>query len=158
MKRIVILACFVLILGNIFGQQSQSVLTYKELGFSIIPLEDKNTLGVVLYSFLPPIKGFAANLNIVIQLYEGSMKEYAKLSEEQIINMGWKLIESKIVNESEYRLEYSGMQENLNFHWLARIIRKGNKYFVITCTSLEDQYKQYVKKFETSLDSFKLIL
>ena len=77
-------------------------------GFSIEALdaESGSNAATPLMIFLPGTDGFAPNINVNIQPYPQSMKEYAALSRSQFGEMKWKVITEKMISDTEWMVEY----------------------------------------------------
>jgi hypothetical protein len=153
------LAVFVLILIcalPAFGQAGGSSLSYSGLGFSMKPLEAKKeaTLGVILYTMLPPTFDFAPNVNVMVQEYAGSLADYKALSDQQIVEMGLSIVKSEIVGGAEFVMEYKGKQNDLDLHFLVRAIPSGSRYYLVTGTTLEKQWRGISKQIRDCVESF----
>lgn len=150
---------FICVAAGVFGQEEPSILRYSELGFSITPLEvvDDTPQLMVLHSFLPADHGFAPNINVMIQQYDGTLADYKVFSEKQLAQQGWTVLKSKMVTESDLWIEYTGAVDDKEFHWLVRVVQGNGKVYLITATSLKNQYRKYAVQLETSLKSFALV-
>lgn len=127
-------------------------------GFSIEPLEAPvgNTTTTALATFLPATGGFAPNINVQIQPYPGSIADYAKLSQGQFDQMGWKSLSEKFVGSNEWIAEYSGPMQGNNLHFYARALSQNGKVYLVTGTASETQWPTVGPTIRQHVDSFKL--
>ena len=111
------------------------------------------TAGQVAHFYLDVSDGFAPNVNIQKQQYQASLEDYKNLSLTQFKQLNWKVIGSSIIN-NQLVMEYSGLMENLNFHFYTRAFKKGNFIYIATGTSLQTQWPKVSKKLKQSVNSF----
>ncbi len=104
---------------------------------------------------LPYDQGFAPNVNVQVQVYQGSMEAYVQLSEEQFRALNWKLIK-KGVTENKALFEYAGEYNGRAMHWYTEAIRRGDRVYLITATTLEAQWSSYGSRLIASVQSFRL--
>lgn len=111
--------------------------------------------GQVFQHYLPAADGFAANVNLQIQPFEGSMDEYIELSNEQFEQLDFAVVDmSRGDNEVIY--EYRGRLQNTDLHWYSRVIKQGNYYYVVTATALESRWDTERDQLIDSVNSFSL--
>ena len=129
--------------------------TFNQAGFSIDVLDAKaNSAGSQrLIMMLPASNGFSANVNVQIQPYPGSLKDYKKLSEAQFTQMGLKTI-SISENENKVYWEYSGNVQGKNLHFYAKIIKVDNLFYLATGTDLESNWPKTSKNIRSVVNSF----
>ncbi len=136
---------------------SEDLLHFKESGFSIAPLEGKTdpTAYTPLKMLLPATDSFAPNVNVRIQPYNGTIKQYADLSKKQFIAA--KLtVQSETVTQTSVVWEYSGTMQGHNLHWYAKAERGNGKVYLVTATAKESQWNDVAAKLKACVNSFKL--
>lgn len=139
------------------ADKSDTRLHFKKNGFSIAPLEGKSDSApyVVIMMFLPGSEAFSPNVNVSIQPYSGSIKEYADLSKKQFKAGKFTVVSEKLSSTSVV-WEYTGMAQGRQLHWYAKAERKDGKVYLVTATSTESQWKTLSAKLKVCVDSFKL--
>ena len=132
-------------------------LHFKENGFSIAPLEGKTDTEIYqsLMMFLPPSEGFAPNVNVEVQPYKGSMREYTNLSKQQFKTAKLTVL-NETITEKSVVFEYSGLFQGRELHWYAKPELTVEKMYLVTATSTEPQWKTVATKLKTCVNSFKL--
>jgi hypothetical protein len=111
--------------------------------------------GQVFYYFLPTHNEFAANVNLQIQSFQGSLGEYDTITRQQFDQAGVTLIDGrKTGNELVY--EYAGDMNGRALHWYARAIKSGNSIYLVTATALKDRWDLESKALIASVQSFRL--
>jgi len=135
---------------------SQDVIDYKSLGFTFSPPVFESTAsGQVIMAFAPASNAFAANVNVQIQPFAGTLLDYDKLTKAQLQAEKFKaLVEKKLGNELFY--EYTGSMSGRDMHWAVRAIKKDAQIYLITATALESEWEASSITLLGSLDSFKL--
>lgn len=110
-----------------------------------------------LMMFLPATDGFGPNINVNIQPYNGSVKDYAKLSTGQFEQMKWKVITGEVIGENEWRVEYTGaLKAGEQLHFYARALAKDGHVYLVTATAKESQWAAVGAKLRKHVDSMKL--
>ena len=107
-------------------------------------------------SFLPAQDGFAPNVNVVIQPFPGTIKDYVSLSKAQFEEMKWSIISERTASDTEWIAEYSGSMQQTSLHWYARAILKSGKVYLVTATASESAWKTVADSLRKSVDSFQL--
>ena len=148
-KTIALFLC--LFLANVAFAESK----YENNQFSINALVGENIATQPLMMFLSVSEGFASNVNVQVQQYPNSLKEYAKLSIKQFNQLNFKVLQNK-QTETNLVFEYSGIMQGNNFHWYAIALKKGNNVYLVTATSMESQWKIHSKTLIECVKSFKL--
>jgi hypothetical protein len=131
-------------------------LVFPQYGFQIDPLDAKFS-GVTtqaLCMYLPPHGGLPASVNVLIEPYPGSFREYTAMSRQQFDSAGFKMI-VETSTDSEWKLEYTGTVKGVALHWYARAIFAPQKVTVVTATALESEWKTVAPLLRPSVDSFK---
>ena len=80
-------------------------------GFQIDALDatpSTSTPTTVLEMFLPVTESFAPNINVQIQPYTGTIKDYVTLSKSQFEQMKWKVVSDTQTGDNEWNVEYTG--------------------------------------------------
>lgn len=158
MKIISINKTIILALSFLVSFAHAQTLEFPKSGFSITGLDsvpNKNVGAKVIQMFLPPQNGFAANVNVVIQPYTGTMKEYKKLSEAQFKQTGLTLLSIK-QNDNSVSFEYTGVMQGILLKWYSIAHKKENIVYLITATSPKIDWEKNKKKLINSVNSFKL--
>ena len=100
----------------------------------------------------------AANINIQIQPFTGTMKEYMDVSRaqfEQIFDKGWKILSEKQDGEKAWSCELAGTAKGKDYHFYARAVREGSKVYLITATALQEEWGSAGEKMRRHVDAFK---
>jgi hypothetical protein len=146
------------------GRPAVQAAPYKDAryGFSIVPpafqAVDAVSITPVMF-FAAPEKGFAANLNVVVQTTPLTAKEYAELSRGQFEQMGLKINSEKAVKvagRDGFLWDYEGKTQGLNLHWLALAVADKGRVFLLTATATADGFETHEKAFRAALQSFSL--
>ncbi len=126
-----------------------------ELGLAInLPKSHgAETNHVVATLMLPPSNGFAPNINIIAQQYDGTIEDYLELSVAQFNQMKLQLVQAEVV-EGKVLFEYSGSMNGSEKHWYAKGIRKNGSMYLATATALKEQWPDVGKSLMESIDSF----
>jgi len=147
-----------LLLSAAYLSGGETLYKSDDYGFQIQAptVKDWNKNGIVATFMLPAADGFADNVNVMIQAYDGTLKNYRAITEKEIKSMNVKMIEIK---ESELVLimEYAGEIQGRQLHWYQRAyITPNKKVYLITATCLEARWEQNKKTLMDSVDSFAL--
>ncbi|RUO31488.1 hypothetical protein CWE12_00345 [Aliidiomarina sedimenti] len=111
--------------------------------------------GQVFQYFLPAADGFAANVNLQIQPYEGSLEDYEALSVQQFEQLDFEMIDLAR-GDNELVFEYTGSMQGTEFHWFSRVLKEGNYFYVVTATALAERWDTEREALVESVDSFRL--
>lgn len=146
-----------LILGISVSSVHADTLNFPQTGFSIDGLEasPSNSGRQVLHMFLPVENGFSANVNVMIQPYSGTIKQYKELSESQFKRVGWK-VHSVQENADNITFEYTGVFQRNALHWYAKAFKQGVLVYLVTATDSQSTWNKNKDKLITVVDSFKL--
>jgi hypothetical protein len=129
--------------------------TFENNIFTIKSVESSSESGQILQMFLPPSDGFAPNVNVLSQTYNGSLKEYHELTNAQLNQFKMKIIKSAISNDS-LLIEYSGNMQDKLMHFYAIAYKKDKQIYLATATTLESQWPTVSKKLILIVESFKM--
>ena len=157
MKMTRLAAFFLMLSVSCFAAVAESRLHFPASGYSIDPLEGTSDAvsSQSLIMFLPPKDGFSPNVNIGIQPYNGSIEDYAELSDQQFKSMGFKVL-NKETTATSITWEYQGLFQGQTMHWFSRAIQSKGRYYVVTATALESQWADVAGQLKACVNSFRL--
>lgn len=157
MKVLGVLAVAVVIFSGVASAEPDARLHFAGTGFSIAPLESDvgDEPHSPLIMTLPAQDGFAPNVNIEIQAYDGTMEGYADISRGQFRNAGFEILSEKIV-DGQLTFEFKGKVEGKPLHWYAKAMKRKNRFFLVTATAAETQWNGVSAKLKACVDSFAL--
>lgn len=158
MKYTTLLASIWVLCGSaVLSPLNASLVDLPQYGFQIEALDAKSGDSAVsaLMMFLPPSDGFAPNINIQIQPYAGTIKEYVALSKGQFEQMKWKLISEKENGANAWVAEYAGTMQDKDLHFYARALLKEGKIYLATATAKESQWATVGPTLRERVNSFK---
>ena len=126
-------------------------------GFSIAPLEGTSDAGPYqgVIMMLPPSEGFAPNVNVQIQPYKGTLKEFTELSVKQFKDFGLTILKED-ATATAITWEYTGPFQGHQLHWYAKAIQGRGRIYLVTATALESQWESVSGKLKDCVNSFKL--
>jgi hypothetical protein len=127
-------------------------------GFQIDALDatpNASATTTALVLCLPASEDFGPNINIQIQPYTGTIKEYATLSKGQFEELKWEIISEKEIGDNEWSVEYTGTGQSGELHFYARAISKNGKVYLATATAQESQWPTISDTLRQHIDSFK---
>ncbi|HBY88152.1 MAG TPA: hypothetical protein DEO86_20040 [Colwellia sp.] len=152
-KNIVTFAVLNLLVSTAHAEK----IEFPKLGFSIDSLDSSPSQGMVqpIQMFLPAENGFSPNVNVQVQPYSGTIKQYRELSEGQFKQIGLKVLSIKEMNNS-ITLEYTGVMQGFNLHWYAKAFKKGNHIYLVTATSTKVGWEGDKEKLISNVDSFQI--
>jgi hypothetical protein len=155
-KALVAAALFWLAISS---QAAAATIELPLYGFQMDALDatpDSSNPTTVIQTFLPATDGFAPNINVQIQPYTGTVKDYATTSKRQFEQMKWKLVSDQQPNDNEWNVEYTGSFQGSDLHFLARAVSADGKVYLITATAKESQWTTVGDTLRKHLESFKL--
>ena len=134
-----------------------SVLRFPVGGFSIQALEERpgDTTRQALVMTLPATGDFAANVNVQIQPFDGSLDEYVALSEEQFQAMGLHSIAQQRLDANTAVFEYTGELAGRRLHWYSRAERAPGRIYLATATATEQQWTTAGARLKACVDSLR---
>jgi hypothetical protein len=100
----------------------------------------------------------SANINVQIQPFTGTVKEYVDVSKaqfEQMFEKGWKILSEKQDGEKQWSCELTGTAKGKDYHFYARAVREGSKVYLITATALQEEWGSFGEKMRRHVDAFK---
>src|ERR1700741_883318 len=117
---------------------------------------DSSNPTTVIQTFLPATDGFAPNINVQIQPYNGTIKDYATTSKSQFEQVKWKVVSDQQPNDSEWNVEYTGSFHGSDLPFYARAVSANGKVYLITATAKESQWATVGDTLLKHIQSFKL--
>jgi hypothetical protein len=142
------------------SQSGAATIELPLYGFQMDALDaapDSSSPTTVIQTFLPATDGFAPNINVQIQPYTGTIKDYATTSKGQFEQMKWKVVSDQQPNDNEWNVEYTGSFHGSDLHFLARAVSANQKVYLITATAKESQWTTVGDTLRKHLESFKLM-
>lgn len=100
----------------------------------------------------------SANINVQIQPFAGTMKEYMDVSRgqfDQLFEKGWKMFSEKQDGEKEWSCEVTGTAKGKEYHFYARAVKEGTRVYLITATALQEQWGSVGEKLRRHVDAFQ---
>lgn len=139
------------------GESTGNRLHFKTNGYSIDALETTTDSPVyqTLLMHLPATDGFSPNVNIQIQIFDGSLEKYGEESEKSINAAGFTIV-SENKQPGSMTWEYSGKMQDYQLRWYAKAIKRDNKIYLATATALDSQWPAVEKQLKQCVDSLKL--
>lgn len=152
------IATLALLLTSFLTRAVANTIDLPQYGFEIDALDGEpgSETTVALMMFAPVSDGFAPSINVNIQPYKGSIKEYAALSKGQFEQMKWKVVSEEQRGEGEWRIEYTGTTKSGDLHFCARALFKSGRVYLVTATAKESQWAALEAKLRKHVDSMKL--
>jgi hypothetical protein len=158
MKKILfLLSSVAMLVGSVSAADSTNRLHFPVSGFTIAPLEAPpgDSTQQALMMFLPVSDGFAANVNVQIQPYTGTIEDYVKLSLDQFKSAGLKVVEQQTSAKSVAVFEYTGEFEGRALHWYSRAVKSGSRIYLVTATAVPSQWTTESARLKSCVDSFR---
>lgn len=131
-------------------------LEFPKYGFSIDALEPESFENGAnpLILCLPAKDNFAANVNVAVQPFTGTMKQYIEISKDQFRSAGMKILSEKNGSDTEWVCEYAGEMNGSALHWYARAVAKGKLVYLVTGTGLDADWKDQSAAIIKCVESF----
>jgi photosystem II reaction center protein PsbP len=142
----------------ICSQSRAATIELPLYGFQIDALDaapDASSPTTAIQTFLPATEGFAPNINVQIQPYTGTIKDYVALSKSQFEEMKWKVIADQQPSDNEWNVEYTGTLQGHDLHFYARAVSTNGKVYLITATANESQWATVSDTLRKHVESFK---
>jgi len=157
MKKLsLVIVSLVLFTAFAVNAESTNRMHFPLTGFSIAPLEaplEKATQQSIMM-FLPATGGFAPNVSVQIQPYDGSIKDYSALSLKQFESAGLKVIKPTEPKGSFVTFEYRGKMEGRTLHWYAKAEKTKGRVYLVTATAPEEHWTTVAPQLKACVDSF----
>ena len=155
-KAFVVAVLFSLAMSSRSGAAAIDLPLY---GFQMDALDaapDPSNPTTVIQTFLPATDSFAPNINVQIQPYSGTMKDYAATSKSQFEQMKWTLTSDQQPNDDEWIVEYTGSFHDNDLHFYARAVSANGKVYLITATAKESQWATVGDTLRKHVEGFRL--
>jgi len=131
-------------------------LTHDELGFRFAPPPfPAEATGQVFMVFMPAADGFAANINLLVQPFTGTLAEYHQVTQKEFAHGVLDVVSSDLGSD-EIRYEYTGTMNKLDLHWLARARKSGDRIHLLTATGLAARWNEEGPHLTAALNSYTL--
>ena len=143
----------------ISSQAGAATIELPLYGFQIDALDaapDPSTPTTVIQTFLPATESFAPNINVQIQPYTGTMKDYAATTKSQFEQMKWSVTSDQQPNDNEWIVEYTGSFHDNGLHFCARAVSDNRRVYLITATAKESQWATVGATLRKHVESFRL--
>jgi hypothetical protein len=156
-KKLFVLFSIVMLTATTGNAESTNLLCFPAAGFTIAALDAPpgDSTQQALMMFLPVNDGFAANVNVQIQPYAGTMEEYVALTLDQFKSAGIKVLQQKKAAKSVVVFEYSGEMQGRELRWYARAEKSGGSVYLVTATATGLQWKKEAARLKSCVDSFR---
>jgi hypothetical protein len=137
--------------------QSTNQLHFPLAGFTIAALDESPSASPqqALMMFLPTADGFAANVNVQIQPYAGTMDDYIALTLEQLKSADFKLLQKKVSGKAIAVFDYTGKMQGRALHWYARAEKSGARVYLVTASATDEQWNKVATRLKACVDSFR---
>lgn len=157
MKKAIVIAVVGLVCMPALGADGPAEThRYKAHGFSIAPLEAQSDAPIqqVVIMNLPPKDGFSPNVNVQVQAYAGTMKEYAEMSKAQMKQVNFTMLSEKVAG-SAMTTEFVGevLGRKMRFYCKAELGQ--GKVYLATGSALEANWDETSAKLKACVDSLK---
>ncbi|MBF2052810.1 MAG: hypothetical protein IGS03_05010 [Candidatus Sericytochromatia bacterium] len=108
--------------------------------------------------FLPASDGFAPNINVQTQFFEGDLAAYAALSRQQFAELELELLAEEI-SPHQITWSYQGLWQGIPLRWYSRAIfdAEARKAFLMTGTALQSQWPQVAPSIKRCVESLELL-
>ncbi|MFV0481873.1 MAG: hypothetical protein ACK5LP_07805 [Campylobacteraceae bacterium] len=159
MRKVVLgLVSFMLV----FSFANAGKLDFSEYGFNMDSFSkaEQTDDNYQIVQLAKPISenGFVTNANVIIQKFEGTMKEYFEVSNE-----GFKFFDDFKTISSKYDdkvalWEYTASFDGQTIHFVSKafLVKEKGLIYLVTAASGEDDWKKDEKDVRRVVDSFKL--
>jgi hypothetical protein len=156
-----VVATYLVQVKNVQPAESGSQYTDSIYMFSINPLDLGKAEGATqrVTFFGPPVDGFAANANVMIQAHQPGLDQYVETTKKQVQQVHGKIISTKKLQVSGHdaaQLEYTMHLGKHDLHFLALAVFVDDQVYLTTCTDTEANFEDHRQPFQSCLDSFKL--
>jgi len=139
-KRLVLLLTVSLTL-LLSGAALASTLRFEQYGFSIGLLEgawDKSQDFLVMQMSLPVTSdGFAPNVNVLIQVFDGTLEDYVNVSRQELQRAGLTVLRAEIVDGAYAVFEHTGTMAGVDLRWYAKAVPGDGVIYLATATATQ---------------------
>lgn len=152
------------IAGALFAAAAKPT-TYVDTGYGFsldvpeFPRLTKGKSAVVFTALAPPKKGFASNVNVIVEEIKTTREDFKAQTRKQFADRGWRIIEEKDLDVSGYDgylVEYDGLSQGRSLRWLALAVITPDRVLLTTYTAPAAEFPRLEKAFQASLKSFKV--
>src|SRR5262245_51871739 len=152
--KLLLLYSIVTALGPVSAADSTNRLHFPVAGFSIERLDAApgNSTQQALMLFLEPTDGFAANVNVQIQPYTGTIDEFVALTLQQFKDAGIKVLQQKSQGKTSVLMEYAGEIQRRPLHWYARAEKSADRVYLVTATAMEQRWEKEAARLKACVD------
>jgi len=156
-KKLVLICSLAMLIGPATAGESTNRICFPLAGFTIAPLDTPpgESTQQSLIMFLPVTDGFAANVNVQIQAYTGTIEDYVALTVKQFKSTGMKLLQQKGPAKSVVMFEFTGEVQGRPLHWYARAEKSGSSVYLVTATAAPSQWNREAARLKSCVDSFR---
>ena len=159
-KIILIVTCVLLSLPAMgYAKEKIAKLVFPQNKFSINLLEgESDKVDVQALIMCLPAEGlFQSNVNVQIQPYRDTMKQYVYLSFEQLKQLNLTEI-NRTLNRNVATFEYKGVMNNMNLHFYSKaILTKDHKIILATGTTSASSWDNDKAKIKSCVDSVQVL-
>jgi hypothetical protein len=126
-------------------------------GFQIDSLDAQvnSSPAKVLIMFLPESDGFQPNINVIIQPFNGTIKDYIASSKGQFAQMHYQVISEHQIGDNGWSFEYSGQTSGNDIHCYAQAVLKNGQIYLATAVAKEPQWATVGDTLRKHIDGFK---
>jgi len=156
-KKLLLLFSSAMLLGSANAAESTNRLHFPVAGFTIAPLEAPpgESTQLALTMCLPGTDGFAANVNVQIQPYTGTIEDYVALSLQEFKSAGLKVLEQRAPAKSVAVFEVTGESQGRPLHWYSRAEKSGSRVYLVTATAAPAQWIKEAARLKSCVESFR---
>lgn len=147
---------------SLFGASIASAtpkLTFEQHQFEISAFEPDakvNAASTPLLMSLPPVNGFAPNVNVMIQIFDGGIDKYAELTRSQFEAMKFKVLKDSKTEAGDWIAEYHGSIQQRHLYWYSRAVFRDGKVYFVTATAPKNEWQALGEKMRKVVESFSL--
>jgi hypothetical protein len=109
-----------------------------------------------LIMFLPESDGFQPNINVIVQPYNETIKDYIALSKGQFEQLQFRVIAEHQIGDNRWSVEYSGLASGNDIHCYAQAVSKNGKVYLATATAKASQWATVGDTLRKHIDGFKV--
>lgn len=134
-----------------------STLDFPGHGFRINALDVPSTgFTTVLMMFLPSDEGFAPNVNVQIQPFDGTIDDYIAESKQQFKEMDLKILTDERPDAKTWLVGYEGRMEGESLRFYAKAVSQGKRVLLATATAKASQWKSAGEALTACVNSMEL--
>jgi hypothetical protein len=151
----IVLGCFVSV-PALGADAPAETHKYKAHGFSISALEQTSDAPVqqVVIMHLPPKDGFSPNVNVQVQVYAGTIKEFAEMTKAQMKQVNFTTLNEKVAGSS-MTMEFLGEVLGRKMHFYSKAELGQGKVYLATGSALAANWDETSARLKACVDSLK---